>query len=196
MQDIRERILEAAARVYTEAGFRGTTTRRVAQQADVNEVTLFRHFGTKDALLKEALAQVHDPDTLPPLGDPVAPREELDRWAWKLYERWYAGRHLIARVMGDLNEHPQIAPSLCDEPRNEHGVLTAYLERLRTSGLARSDFRPEASAGLLLGAIFTHAMLRDHFGEHLPPAREVIREYVALVLTSLGCGERGRGTPA
>ena len=52
--EIRAKILEAAARVYSQHGFRGATTRLIAQEADVNEVTLFRTFGSKEALIEEA----------------------------------------------------------------------------------------------------------------------------------------------
>lgn len=197
MLDIRERILAAAARVYTEAGFRGTTTRRVAQEADVNEVTLFRHFGTKEALIKEALELVRRPEGLVRLAEPGHPGAELEAWAWQLYQRWYQGRHLISRVMGDLIEHPEIAPSICDEPHDEHAELSAYLERLRAVGLARAEFRSDAAAGLLLGAIFTHAMWRDHLGEDLPTPEQVIGQFVALLLQSVGCDpvatDRGTG---
>jgi AcrR family transcriptional regulator len=51
----RQQILEAAVRVYSEAGFRGATTRRIADEACVNEVTLFRIFGSKAALIAEAV---------------------------------------------------------------------------------------------------------------------------------------------
>ncbi len=186
MEDIRARILEAATRVYTEAGFRGTTTRRVAQEADVNEVTLFRHFGTKDALVKAALSCAHRPGAMPPLGEPGDVEAELHTWAWELYHRWYGARHLISRVLGDLVEHPQIAPAICEEPQSEHAELSRYLGRLRDVGLARNEFFPDAAAGMLIGAIFTHAVWRDHFGATLPPPEEVIRHYVALLLQSVG----------
>ncbi len=55
--DAREQLLQAAIKVYSTSGVRGATTKRIAQEAGVNEVTLFRHFGSKDALLHEALAQ-------------------------------------------------------------------------------------------------------------------------------------------
>jgi AcrR family transcriptional regulator len=186
MQDIRERILDAATRVYTEAGFRGTTTRRVAQEADVNEVTLFRHFGTKEALIKAALGRVHRPDGMPRLTEPADPMVELHAWAWHLYQRWYAGRHLISRVMGDLLEHPEIAPSICEEPHDEHAELSGYLERLRSQGAAEGEFVADAAAGMLLGAILTHATWRDHFGENLPAPEVVIHQYVLLLLQSVG----------
>src|SRR5919201_1813350 len=55
MIDNRSRILDAAARVYAEYGYRGSTTRRIAVAAGVNEVTLFRTFGSKAALIGEAV---------------------------------------------------------------------------------------------------------------------------------------------
>ena len=57
---VRDELLTAAARVYAEAGYRGATTRRIALAAGVNEITLFRHFGSKDALLREALTRNQD----------------------------------------------------------------------------------------------------------------------------------------
>ena len=50
----RERILDAAARLYGQHGYLGATTRRIAEEADVSEVTIFRLFGTKEAVLEEA----------------------------------------------------------------------------------------------------------------------------------------------
>jgi AcrR family transcriptional regulator len=53
--EARSRLLEAALRVFEEVGSRGATTRRIAAEAGVNEVTLFRLFGSKAALLSAAL---------------------------------------------------------------------------------------------------------------------------------------------
>ena len=53
--DVREALLKAAIKVFAEAGMRGATTRRIAQEAGVNEVTLFRHFKSKDDLIDAAL---------------------------------------------------------------------------------------------------------------------------------------------
>ena len=43
-------ILHAARDLFAEKGFSNITTRQIARRAGVNEVTLFRHFGTKAAL--------------------------------------------------------------------------------------------------------------------------------------------------
>jgi AcrR family transcriptional regulator len=51
VEETRARILSAAREVFERNGTRGTTTREVAERAGVNEATLFRHFGSKAALL-------------------------------------------------------------------------------------------------------------------------------------------------
>jgi AcrR family transcriptional regulator len=51
VEDTRARILTAARWIFERKGTRGTTTREVADRAGVNEATLFRHFGSKRALL-------------------------------------------------------------------------------------------------------------------------------------------------
>jgi AcrR family transcriptional regulator len=186
MEEIRERILNATIRVYAEAGFRGATTRRVAQEAGVNEITLFRHFGTKEALIKAALkASGRGIQSAPP--EPRAPESELYVWALATYRHWYENRRLINQVMGDLAEHPELAPDICEEPSCEHAMLSRYLERLRELGMTSQPFHADAAAGLLLGSVFTHALWRDHFEKPgLPPVEEVIRQYVALLLAALG----------
>jgi AcrR family transcriptional regulator len=192
--DIRDRILEAAARVYAETGFRGTTTRRVATEAGVNEITLFRHFGTKEALVKAALRQVHCEAEGVLLGEPHDPEQELYAWAITTFHQWHEGRHMLCRVMGDLVEHPEIAPEICERPREEHARVSRYLERMRELGLATGDFVADAAAGLLMGAIFTHAVWRDYFADpDLPPVEQVIHQYVSLVLRSIGAAAGDSG---
>lgn len=46
-------ILEAAKILFAEKGYRGVSTRKIAQVAEVNEVTLFRIFGTKEKLFEK-----------------------------------------------------------------------------------------------------------------------------------------------
>lgn len=182
-----DRILAATCQVYAVAGFRGTTTRRIAQVAGVNEITLFRQFGTKEALVKAALSQVQRRTDAIGLGEPEDPQGELYAWAISTYWHWYAGRHLISKVLGDLAEHPELAPDICEEPSCNHAMLSRYLERMRQLGLASGEFHADAAAGMLLGSVFTHSIWRDHFEKPgLPPPEEVVRQYVQLLLASVG----------
>ena len=49
------RIVEAAAQLFAHNGFKGTTTRDIAQLADLNEATLFRYFPRKPDLFWAAV---------------------------------------------------------------------------------------------------------------------------------------------
>jgi len=48
----RRQIVRVAMRLFSERGFRGTTTKEIAQAAGVSEAIIFRHFATKDELYK------------------------------------------------------------------------------------------------------------------------------------------------
>ena len=54
-----DKILLAAIELMAEKGYNGTTTKEIAAHAGVNEVTLFRHFGSKQKLLEAAFDRFH-----------------------------------------------------------------------------------------------------------------------------------------
>ena len=51
----RRLLLEAARELFGQHDYRGTTTREIADRAGVLEHLLFRNFGSKAALFREAL---------------------------------------------------------------------------------------------------------------------------------------------
>src|SRR3954469_3005869 len=105
MESSRMKILSAAQRVYAEHGFRGATTRRIAEAAGVNEVTLFRHFGSKQALIEavvQACAEVGAAHLLPEI--PREPERELTEWTTQHLEMLRAARALIRTTMGEMEE--------------------------------------------------------------------------------------------
>src|SRR5437764_3501044 len=96
--DIRDRILDAAKRVYAQHGFRGATTRLIAIEAGVNEVSLFRTFGSKAALF-EAMMQSHAAQLPLPLlpDDPADPQAELTSWCAGVLAHMRQWRSLIRK---------------------------------------------------------------------------------------------------
>ena len=46
----REQLMGTALKLFADHGFRGTTTRRIAEEAGVTEAVIFQHFADKDAL--------------------------------------------------------------------------------------------------------------------------------------------------
>jgi AcrR family transcriptional regulator len=186
--EIRQRILEAAARVYAETGYRGATTRRIAQAAGVNEITLFRHFGSKDALLHEAIqcaGQDGAPTKLP--EEPRDPEAELIEWCRHTLDHLYAKRSFIRTSMGELEEHPEMVPTAAGGPSCAGRVLHEYLKRLQEGGLAGPNFDPAVASATLIGAMFAEAMTRDVMPQMYPyPSEESPARYVGFFLRAIG----------
>lgn len=53
----KDKILTTALQLFSSEGYYQTTTKKIAEAAKVNEVTIFRHFGTKDNLFQEITEQ-------------------------------------------------------------------------------------------------------------------------------------------
>lgn len=51
----RARLVQAAREVFSQYGFQGATVREICRRADANVAAVNYHFGSKDALLAEAL---------------------------------------------------------------------------------------------------------------------------------------------
>ena len=174
----KSQIVEAAARVYGEYGFRGATTRRIAEEAGVNEVTLFRHFGSKSALIGEVLrthaAGPGRSSTLPAV--PVDPERELTEWASSHLTHMRASRSLIRKTMGDMEERPEMCGCISEGPSGKARDLKAYMLRMARAGFVKwpapvaGDRNEDAHAAgaMLMGALFADAMGRDMMPEMYP----------------------------
>lgn len=55
MMKTRDKILSCAQRLFSEEGFDKVSTKRIAKEAECNEVTIFRLFGTKNRVLEEII---------------------------------------------------------------------------------------------------------------------------------------------
>ena len=189
---VREKILDAAARLYAETGYRGATTRRIAVQAGVNEITLFRQFGSKDALIREAIARAGISPAHQMLPEsPKEPLKELREWAKAHIADLRERRSLIRTCMGEIEEHPGIFSAQDSPPAAAAKALSQYLRRLRESGFAKAQFDEAAASAMLIGALFADAMGRDIMaGLYQNDADEALEHYVQLFLRGLGVGRR------
>lgn len=161
--DVRAQLLDAAVNVFAEVGFRGATTRRIAQVAGVNEVTLFRHFGSKEGLIMEAiyrsLEALRSEAQLP--DEPQDPRAELLDWTTKHYQFLLEHHRLIKAAMAEAQTRPDM--SCVGQRVSEHVdvPLQAYIMRLQARGLCAADVDPVVAASTLSGVIFADAMGRE-----------------------------------
>src|SRR5690349_16828828 len=128
--EIRDKILSAAARVYSQHGFRGATTRLIAQEADVNEVTLFRTFGSKEALIEEAIRFHSESAEFARLPEePDDPERELGEWCEAHIAHIRRRRPLIVSCMADIDERPEVACGAARGADRAWGELHRYLGR-------------------------------------------------------------------
>ena len=190
----RERILEAARRVYAKHGFRGATTRLIAIEAGVNEVTLFRTFGSKSALLEAVLEQYSNADDKPALPDePVDPLAELTRFVRMNLERVRGMRPLLMHTMSEVDERPEAAEFACRGRHDVHDTITAYIRRLQARGLAAPDLDVDVAAVMLVATVMSDAMARHFVPDVYPPIDEAADRYVRTFLRLLGLGS-AKGT--
>lgn len=191
--DTRDVILAAALEAYSKYGFRGATTRRIAEMAGVNEVTIFRHFGSKEALLGDALralAPGQIRNRLP--AEPRDPVTELAAWSDDQLEHLREKRSMIRTCMGEIEERPELTECAAAGPQAAFGELCRYLRRVRESGMSVNEFDERVAAITLMGALFSDAMGREMMPDIYPPAETAAREYAELVLRAIGADDGTR----
>jgi AcrR family transcriptional regulator len=191
---IRERLLNAAARVYAEAGYRGATTRRIAQEAGVNEITLFRHFGSKTTLILEAVRQANLRGDCPavPATPGIDPASELRSWVHDQLAHLTQLRSIIRTSLGEVEERPEIIPLIGERPSGVILGLSAYLEQLQREGRASSDFDARTAALTFFGSLFADAMGRDVMPElYHDSLDESADRYATVFLRAIGVAEEG-----
>jgi AcrR family transcriptional regulator len=190
---IRQRILEAAARIYATSGFRGATTRRIAEEAGVNEVTLFRLFGSKAVLLSEAMRNKEFID--PHFSDPdesLTPVEQLTQSIRAVMANLSKHRDLIRQGMAEIEHHPGLAKELCSEKRVAFERFLEYCRVLvkRKGSEPNVDLRTAAS--MVFSAVFQDVMSRELAPETFPPAQQAAARYAKVFLRSIGVSENGK----
>lgn len=186
--EIRNRILAAAARVYAQYGFRGATTRLIANEAGVNEVTLFRTFGSKAKLLQAMLQSQVTPTMAPALSDNVSdPQAEITRWCTQVIDILRGHAHIIRKTIAEAEERPDAACAACEGPNSAGASLVVYVERLREEGLSDSDADVEVAVSMFMSAMFGDALYRDVMPESFPqPAEGAPAKYVKTFLRAVG----------
>jgi AcrR family transcriptional regulator len=180
----RARILDAAARVYAKHGFRGATTRLIAIEAGVNEVTLFRTFGSKGALMQAVLTDQNVQSSMPRLPEmPVSPEDELTTFVEGFLQKLRELRPLLVHAMSEFEERPEAADFARCGRMATHDQLQQYANRLQATGeIADVD----TAVTMLTSTIMGDAMGRPMAPDSYPPLEEAARRYVRSFLRMLG----------
>jgi AcrR family transcriptional regulator len=187
-EEIRNRILAAAARVYAQYGFRGATTRLIATEAGVNEVTLFRTFGSKAELFQAMLQSQVAATSAPLLSNDVSdPAGELTRWCATMLEYLRGHAHLVRKTIAEAEERPDAACAACEGPNSAGDSLVVYVEHLREEGLADPDADVNTAVSMFMSAMFGDALYRDIMPDVFPqPIDAAPAKYVQVFLRAVG----------
>lgn len=161
----RTRLLKAALDVFAEAGIAGATTKEIARMAGVNEVTLFRHFHSKEQLLVAVVQQAtalqmealaHQEEWTQDL------KADLTHYGWLYNTMLEEHEGLIRTFIGEAKRHPQVASRIIAEatqPLREK--LITYLENAQKRGTVRSDLLLEPAIDLFTGMLLAGMLRRN-----------------------------------
>jgi len=155
----KDRIMDAAMLLVSEKGYLGATTREIAKQAGVTELTLFRHFGSKDRLFESLLGRSMFLPALRELLPRVEalPYDEALRTIAKRFLTSLKERKPMVKIMhSEINLYPgkvkKIYGQMIDETRE---TLASFFTALQKKGLLRS-FPPDTAAQAFLGMLFSY----------------------------------------
>ncbi|MDT5270029.1 MAG: hypothetical protein QOH49_2215 [Acidobacteriota bacterium] len=176
----RLQIAEVAMRVFSERGFRGTTTKEIAHAAGVSEAIIFRHFATKEELYT---AIIDFKGCAGASASPVTGRSEqssvIDKICGGVSEAMEASDDLAVfqGVALEMLEHHQSDPEFLrllmyialenhslgqvfwdKNVRVLYEFLGGYVRRRQREGAFR-DVDPYAAVRVFLGSVIHHSLV-------------------------------------
>ena len=164
----RDRLIRAALTIFSRDGLQRATTKAIAEEADVNEVTLFRLFGTKDGLLGALLSHL----VSSAVGAATAEtddeawssaselRDDLLRFGQRHYALLTESESLIRTMIGEAHRYPEHARKIVhDAGKPVHERFIANLEAARRAGKVREGVDLTLAAQAYMDMLFS-GMLR------------------------------------
>ena len=162
----RSQILQVAIKLFSQYGFRGTTTKEIARAAGVSEAMVFRHFATKDELYHAIL------DWKACEGRAVNPMDAIcDAMTAKDDEQVF-----YKMILDALNKHegdPEFMRLLFHSALEGHELaeifidenivpiykfLSSYIAQRQTDGAIRANINPRVIVRALVGMMIHHAL--------------------------------------
>jgi AcrR family transcriptional regulator len=154
-----QRILDATLALVAEKGYLGATTREIAQRAGVTELTLFRHFGSKEKLFESCLERNSFlPDLKELLPDVKGlPYEEALRTIGRRFLLSLRERKAVVKIIqAELTRYPGRMKRIYGQFMDEMlGLLARYFTSLQRQGRLRR-FPADLAARMFLGMLFAY----------------------------------------
>ncbi|WP_455240564.1 TetR/AcrR family transcriptional regulator [Methanothermobacter tenebrarum] len=197
MKTTREKILEAARETFIKKGYKGATTRKIAQKAGVSEVTLFRNFKSKSSLLREILNEnaILTSEIFKKLSESEF-RDKPKEFLYKLAEEFFKlvvekkiDLIFIILVEKELEEHGLEEWELLDSiNKTLYSNLTNYFKEQIKKGNIRK-ISPETAA-LIFISYLSHLNLLSHFKECEIQEEKYIKNFINILLNGIKGGHQ------
>jgi len=185
-EDTRRKLLEVTLELVSKKGYIGTTTKEIAQRAGVSEITLFRHFGSKESLFIEMLNTF---SFLPRLKEIIPKLESISykqaleeigiRFFFTLKER----KSMIKIILSEIKLYPEKLRWIYNNFINEMiETLGEYFKVLQKQRVLRV-FEPKTGARAFLGMIFCYFKSEEILcGKDITKeeAEKIIKEFVDI----------------
>ncbi len=186
--DTRNRLIRAAAELFSTLGYARATTRKIAAEAGVSEVTLFRHFGSKKNLFAAVLEEyANTPDMRVALGSQFSGDYHDDmltlgrHFMRMLIER----REAMRMMLCEAGHFEEVSEVLGQMPRGLRDGLATYLRHQIAAGHVR-DMDPEVMAQAFFGMFFSYNVAQTIFAGSLslePTIDDLVQQFVAIFVS-------------
>jgi len=188
----RQEILKAAIELFARNGFRGTTTRDLASQADVNEAIIFRYFTNKTelyrAILEEKVHQSHDEHYIKveKLAQSSDAQTFLEFLGNKFLERHEQDSTFMRLLLFSALEGHELADMFLAS-MEVRDPMVSYMERQMAEGTFR-QMDPVLAARAFLGMFVCHIQTQEIFGQKKKADFDrghVVRTFVSIFLAGM-----------
>jgi AcrR family transcriptional regulator len=184
LDDTSQRILQAAAQVFAEKGYARATTRALAAAAGVNEVTLFRHFGTKQNLFAAVIEQFGGPAVNAALQGRLTGdfAQDLRTIGVHLLNLLLERENAMRLMLCEASHFPEVKEVMVQNPRQIRRMLASYIAQQIEQGKLR-PLHPEVTAQAFSGMLFSYAIARGMLDDSIVPELspdELVAQFVDI----------------
>jgi len=179
-----EEILERAAELFNELGYRGASVQQVARRVGLLKGSLYHHVRSKEQLLGEVLLRGMEllRKGLPGADDARLPADEKIRAAICFHLDWMAAQPHVTGVF--LRELPNLPARLRRRLIGEVKEFEARWVALVREGIAAGALRPDLDAKLTVYAILglVNSVHRWYRPQGRLAMKQIAEQYADLIL--------------